>query len=519
MTHDPAPANLQRRGSAARIAAGAAIGVVAGVVSVLLGSGGLSGVLPLMAIVAVGLQLGWPAAAGAYTGGLLGAAALLVVREPMHLAAADGLRLALVVVGGPVLIGLIRREQGSHAAARAASASLEQLGVESRQREEALTAAQRASATAYAAAEQERARLTEVAGAIPEPLIVYDADGRGRYGNDAALRLFGRAFVERPPAEWRRIAEPRDERGTPLDDGELPQVVAQAAPLRRRLMVRLPTSGRDLLVDVEGTPVPGGGCVLMLRDVGKEEDARRRLSRFASFVAHELRNPLAVAKARVELAQRDPDLPARARAHGGRALDSIEAAIGILERLELYSRADGGHVEARHEPFNLGAAVETAVERLRARGSERDLHIVLPSQTIVLGDRQLAEGAITNLLTNADRYSVPDGAIRVEAVAGDPVLLRVADDGPGIDDDVAEHLFRDRVAVGRGLGLGLFLVHATMDAQGGSVELEQRRPSAVFTLRFPAARADRAPQAVGASRARSHASDAAGPAAPRRQPR
>jgi C4-dicarboxylate-specific signal transduction histidine kinase len=56
---------------------------------------------------------------------------------------------------------------------------------------------------------------------------------------------------------------------------------------------------------------------------------------------------------------------------------------------------------------------------------------------------------------------------------------------------VADRLFRDRVNVGRGLGLGLFLVHATMDAQGGSVELERRRPEAVFALRFAAAgRAD-----------------------------
>ena len=230
---------------------------------------------------------------------------------------------------------------------------------------------------------------------------------------------------------------------------------------------------------------------MLLRDVGKEEDERLRLSRFASFVAHELRNPLAVAKARVELAQRDPDLSPRARSHGTRALDSIEAAIGILERLELYSRADSGRVEARREPFNLGAAVETAVERLRARGSERELRINMPARTFVMGDRQLAEGAITNLLTNADRYSEPDGPIRIEAERGNPTVLRVADIGPGIADDVADRLFHDRVNVGRGLGLGLFLVHATMDAQGGSVELEQRRPEAVFALRFAAATEER----------------------------
>ena len=71
---------------------------------------------------------------------------------------------------------------------------------------------------------------------------------------------------------------------------------------------------------------------------------------------------------------------------------------------------------------------------------------------------------------------------------GDSVTLRVRDEGPGVPDEVAQRLFRDRVAAGRGLGLGLYLVRASMEAMGGSVTLEQRRPQAVFALRWPAAR-------------------------------
>jgi signal transduction histidine kinase len=246
-------------------------------------------------------------------------------------------------------------------------------------------------------------------------------------------------------------------------------------------------SGRDVIVDVEGTPIPGGGAVLLLRDVGKEEEERRRLSRFASFVAHELRNPLAVAKARIELAQRDPALPPRAANHGLRALESVDAAIGILERLELYSRADTRNVEASREPFALGAALGKAIERLRTRGSEREVLVSLAPGVRVVGDPPLSEQAITNLLTNADRYATPGTPIHVEVDAGEVVTLRVRDEGPGIADEVASRLFRDRVAAGRGLGLGLYLVRASMEAMGGSVTLERRRPGAVFALRWPAA--------------------------------
>ncbi|MCA1587875.1 MAG: PAS domain-containing protein [Chloroflexi bacterium] len=364
-------------------------------------------VLPLLAVAVVGLVLGAAAAAWAYAAAAMVLLVIAVVGgDAISPAPADLVRLGTFMLGSPVIVFLVMRTE--HIRRRVAQAlstshaSATDLAAE-RQRSEA---ARRELDAALAAAERERKRLEEVAEAIPEPLIVYDDQLHGTYGNRAAMRLFGRSFVERALDDWGRVALPRDDHGEPLDRDLWPQVRGQAAPFKSRLTLRAPMSGRDLIVDVEGTPVPGGGTVLLLRDVGKEEDERRRLSRFASFVAHELRNPLAVAKARIELAHRDPKLGKRAEGHVSRALESVDAAIGILERLELYSRADSGRV------------------------------------------------------------------------------LRVRDEGPGIADDIAERLFRDRVSAGRGLGLGLYLVHATMSAMGGSVELEQRAPRAVFALRW-----------------------------------
>ena len=444
----------------------------------------------VLAIGIVGLAFGALASLAAWIGGSATVIAT-VLSQPggvLSLAGSDMIRFGAFLFGSPVLVYLVNRaETAREVAAQALNAS--------RAAEQRLEAERERLATAgvllesaRAGAERERARLEEVAESIPEPLIVYDEQGRGTYGNRAALRLFGRSFVERSVAEWGRSTEPRDEHGRSLDQSEWPQLLAQSEAIKRRLVVRIPMSGRDVIVDVEGTPIPGGGAVLLLRDVGKEEDERRRLSRFASFVAHELRNPLAVAKARTELAQRDPDLSARARGHGMRALESIDAAIGILERLELYSRADAGGVEAARETFELAPAVGSAIERLRTRGSEREVLVELAPGVRIVGDRPLSEQAITNLLTNADRYSTPGAPIRVQVENGDHVTLRVRDEGPGISDEVAARLFHDRVAAGRGLGLGLYLVRASMEAMGGSVTLEQRRPQAVFALRWPAAR-------------------------------
>ena len=442
-------------------------------------------VMLVLAIAVVGLILGATAAAWTYVSGTI---VLLAVAISPHLraswAVSDTVRLITFLVGAPAIVYLVQRAEANRSVASRALAIREDAQLQADAERDRLEAARRELAAALSAAERERARLEEVAEAIPEPLIVYDDQLQGMYGNRAALRLFGRSFVERPLEGWGRATEPRDEEGTPLERADWPQVRAQREAFRARLSLRIPMSGRDVIVDTEGTPIAGGGAMLLLRDIGKEEDARRRLSRFASFVAHELRNPLAVAKARIELAQRDPALPSRAAGHGQRALESVDAAIGILERLELYSRADSGNVEARREAFELGPALGAAIERLRARGSDRSVRVSAPDLVMVFGDRHLSEQAITNLLTNADRYSTPGGAIHVEVRDGEQVTLRVRDDGPGIKDDVAQRLFRDRVAAGKGLGLGLYLVQATMVAMGGSVQLEQRSPVAVFALRW-----------------------------------
>ncbi|MDQ3669887.1 MAG: PAS domain-containing sensor histidine kinase [Actinomycetota bacterium] len=442
-------------------------------------------VLLVLAIALIGLALGANAAAWAYVAGSIVIIAEALAPNAGSWAGSDTIRFIAFLLGSPAIVFLVYRAEANRALADGALAASDEARREADAERERMETARRELDVALTNAERERARLEEVAEAIPEPLIVYDDEPRGTYGNRAALRLFGRSFVERPLEEWGRATEPRDEQGTPLERDEWPQVRAQREPFRRRMTLRIPMSGRDVIADTEGTPIPGGGAVLLLRDIGKEEDERRRLSRFASFVAHELRNPLAVAKARIELAQRDPAQSSRAAGHGSRALESVDAAIGILERLELYSRADSGHIEARREAFELAPALGAAIERLRARGSERALRVDIPDGVAVLGDRHLSEQAITNLLTNADRYSTPGGAIHVAVRDGDLVTLRVRDEGPGVADDVARRLFHDRVAAGRGLGLGLYLVRATMEAMGGSVQLEEKMPAAVFALRWP----------------------------------
>ncbi len=474
---------------------GGAIGIIAGLVTVVVGRGSENAPLTVVAVLTIAL-VGFGLGAGAALFAYIAASVTMVFANAFATSAgapfSDLLRIGSFVVGCPFVILLALRADRQQAALRHerdAGALVRARLEEERQHADEV---RREVDIAGRQAEADRARLAEVAEVIPEPLIVFDAEGRGTYANRAALRVFGRSFSDREPAQWGAGTNPRDERGEPLSPGDFPQVAAQTRALQMRMIVRLPMSGRDLLIDVEGTPIPGGGAVLLMRDVGREEEERRRLSQFASFVAHELRNPLAVARARIELAQREAQNPERAGTHGSRALESVEAAIAVLERLEMYSRAESGTVEAVNEAFDPRRALNAAIERLRTRGSERAVPFRARGRLRALGDQRLAEQAITNLLMNADRYSKPDAPIRVTLDAStDEVVLRVADGGPGIAPEVADRLFKDRVEAGRGLGLGLFLTDAMMSAQGGSVQLEQLQPAAIFALRWRLAPPDR----------------------------
>jgi PAS domain-containing protein len=223
----------------------------------------------VLAIALVGLMLG-PAAAGwAWFSGLV---VLLIT-----LFATDGrvgesvgevVRLAAFIIGSPIIVLLVHRSTMARQVAADALEGSRRAHEEAAGERRRLELARLEVDAALVAAERERARLEEVAEAIPEPLVVFDDQLRGTYGNRAALRLFGRSFVERPLEEWGRATEPRDDRGQPLEREEWPQVLARTAPLKRRYTIRVPVSGRDMLVYVEGTPIPGGGAVLMLRDVG-----------------------------------------------------------------------------------------------------------------------------------------------------------------------------------------------------------------------------------------------------------
>jgi|GEM_PF-5020283 len=225
-------------------------------------------------------------------------------------------------------------------------------------------------------------------------------------------------------------------------------------------------------------------------------DANRAKDEFLAVLGHELRNPMAPIVTAMEILRRK---------HGdSRELEVLGRQVKHLRRLvdDLLdvSRITRGKVELDLHEVALAdvarQALELAEPLLRERGHQ--LEVVDPGAPVVVrGDTGRLVQVVTNLLTNAARYTEPGGHVRVDwQPSGRDALLRVSDNGIGLPADALTRIFEPFVQ-GRqpfdrpqgGLGLGLAVVKSLVQAHGGRVEARSEGPGrgSVFEVRLPLA--------------------------------
>lgn len=215
-----------------------------------------------------------------------------------------------------------------------------------------------------------------------------------------------------------------------------------------------------------------------------EQQARRseeKMRRFVADASHELRTPLTSIKGFSELlsmgAVDSGDAVRRISSEADRMSLLVEDLL-ILARLDAQRPLNRGEVE-------IVPLVADAVEGARAGAPGSDIAFDVPSATgdpVVVGDVARLTQVVRNLVGNAVAHAGPDAHIRV-VVESSPsdVRVTVADDGPGMTAEDAEHVFerfyrgdhsRHREVPGAGNGLGLSIVAALVDAHGGRVGVD-----------------------------------------------
>ncbi len=238
----------------------------------------------------------------------------------------------------------------------------------------------------------------------------------------------------------------------------------------------------------------GSALNTLLAHVESSLSARHRselqVRQFVADASHELRSPLATIAGYTELARRRPEDPETTRT----ALDKVEEESGrmtsLVEDLLLLARLDSGRPLER-EPVDLTRLLLEAVSDARVLAPEHQWRLALPDHAVeVIGDELRLHQVVTNLLTNARRYTPAGSTVTVSAHDGG---FAVHDDGPGFPPGLAEHAF-ERFARGdssrtrgtdSGAGLGLALVQAIVQAHGGTVTLDSRPADTTLAVTLP----------------------------------
>src|SRR5262249_45692554 len=211
-------------------------------------------------------------------------------------------------------------------------------------------------------------------------------------------------------------------------------------------------------------------------------------------VAHDLRTPLARLRGMAEVALQPAADPAAAREALADCVEESDKVLNILNTLMDITEAEAGMMTLRREPVDLCQITREVVELYQYVAEEKRIivHTESPGPVEVAVDRIRMRQVFANLLDNAIKYTPEGGQVTMslnKTPAGAMVSFR--DTGIGIpaeeQDKIWLRLYRgDKSRSQRGLGLGLSLVKAVVEAHGGSVSvLSQPNQGSQFTVRLP----------------------------------
>ena len=212
-------------------------------------------------------------------------------------------------------------------------------------------------------------------------------------------------------------------------------------------------------------------------------------------VSHDLRTPLTRLRGAAEMALAgEPDLQ-RYREALADCVEETDRVLVMLNTLMDISEAESGTMQLHRENVRLAEIVARATELYHdtAEAKKVQLTTTIEQDVAVNGDRTRLEQVAANLLDNAVKYTSPGGRVDVVVTRADgSALLRVRDTGAGISADelprIWHRLFRgDASRTKRGLGLGLSLVKAVVEAHAGTVEVASAPgQGSRFTVALPA---------------------------------
>ena len=362
------------------------------------------------------------------------------------------------------------------------------------------------SGLAIAAVAHRSGDSAPILAALPQPVFVVDDAGRIDYANPAAEQFFqsgitamiGRPLAQFLPADspvFQLIAQVRDGGHSVFEYG---------------ISIETPRTGpRYVTVGAAAMSEPPGCVVISFqeRSIARKIDdqlvhrnAARSVTAMAAMLAHEVKNPLSGIRGAAQLLEQNAEADDRQLTR--LICDEADRIVALVDRMEMF--VDGG--PPVRVPVNIHEVLGH-VCKLAQSGFAAHIRIVEnydPSLPLVHGNRDLLIQAFLNLVKNAAE-AVPENGGEIVlstryrhgvrlAVSGTdsrvdlPLTVSVQDNGPGIPEELREHLFDPFVTtkIG-GKGLGLALVAKIVGDHGGVIEFDGEPQRTIVRMMLPVA--------------------------------
>lgn len=358
--------------------------------------------------------------------------------------------------------------------------------------------------------EKERVKDQAILANIGEGLLVTDNMGRIILMNQAAQNLLGWNMKEAAGRVLTEIIPLEDEKENPILPENRPVALSLHSNkkisgifyYRRHDHTKFPIAMTVTPLAVGGRIV---GAVEVFRDITREKELDRAKDQFISLVSHELRTPMTAIKGLISMALKGDygELPERLKQPLTNVYSSAERQLHLINDLLNISRFQAGRIKYTLLNVSLADITEEVVASFQTQARMQRISLtVAPTQQIpVQGDEFWVREVLSNLISNAVKFTAKGSVSLSYRVDNDQAMVVVTDTGTGIPQPEQEKLFGKFEQVitptrgkAPGSGLGLFISRGVARKMGGDVYLEKSAPDqgSTFVFSIPKAGSQRA---------------------------
>ncbi len=358
------------------------------------------------------------------------------------------------------------------------------------------------NATLYQQVTAEKRLLDAIIDNSADGVMILDQDRRILVFNQALSNMTGWSPKEAIGRSCHEVLALHDRRGRDICEEECP---LRGLSPDENLYVEGNLEGEDgqvFTVGVTYTPLFNEEGLLLniianVNDITRFREAEEIKSTFISIVSHELKTPVALIKGYAGTLRREDAQWDQETVREGLTIieEESDRLVNLIDNLLEASRIQAGGLKLEMSYFNLPKLAKKVVDGFRVQTDEHEFRLDFhPDFPLVFADQERLRQVLSNLVSNAVKYSPQGGTIRLGGrVDGHWATIYVADQGIGIPLEEQKNIFQRFYRVRsdlspniQGAGLGLYLCRAVVEAHGGRIWVESTPgKGAIFAFTLP----------------------------------